>query len=89
MTSSSSTSIEDLSRFATSTASSSKTSLELIVDQEKDMSVSLFYFLIDLIFIHHRMDKEHSGLIDLSMIYSAWSIVVLLVVRCQPHPRST
>jgi len=33
-------SIEDLSRFATSTASSSRTSLDLLADQEMDMSVS-------------------------------------------------
>jgi hypothetical protein len=68
MTSSSSTSIEDLSRFATSTASSSKTSLELIVDQEKDMSVSTLslFSRIESIFIYHRMEKGHSGLISLT-----------------------
>jgi hypothetical protein len=71
MTSSSSTSIEDLSRFANSTASSSKTSLELIVDQEMDMSVSSLDLSswIDPIFIYHQRGRKHLKLIELCMIH--------------------
>lgn len=62
MTSSSSTLIEDLSRFATSTASSSKTSLELIVDQEKDMSVSTLSLSswIDPIVVFHQTENAEA-----------------------------
>jgi hypothetical protein len=71
MTSSSSTSTEDLSRFATSTASSSKTSLELIVDQEKDMSVSTLGLCsrINPIFIYYQRGKKHLKLIELCMLH--------------------
>lgn len=55
---SSSASIEDLSRFATSTASSSKTSLDLIVDQEKDMSVSILVEPVDRQRLQWKTDRK-------------------------------